>query len=317
MTVPLWYVFILFFFVSNAAPPAADQVVPSPASSRPYPPSTFTWRDLTQSEMDDWYSPIDLCMLDNTNRNSFPQAVRKNCSHLGMGGHRGCSVGMGSNNFPCYPPFKSRTSFKRGIEGYTDATKTPMLDAMYRFAKRNMSVVFIGDSTMRQKLQALECELYREDGKIRIKGSMSGILPCHTPLEVFLPNGQVVDLHGISMGPNSVNCLKGGLHRKDPHGGIFENARDIVQKLNREQGRGVFVLANVGLWYNDDELFDKIIPAILDWLKDVANEPGVQNIVTWHETMSQHWPNLIGSGYFYHRIFLRDISKISFISIIK
>jgi len=277
-------VFLLFFYVI--------------VSSEREVSKTFVWRDLTSQELDDWYSPIDLCMLQSTARNSFPAAVRKNCSHMGMGGHRGCSVGMGSNNFPCYPPFVSRKSFRRGLVGYTNASLTPLIDAFQRFARTNTSVVFIGDSTMRQKLQALECELYREDGGVKLRGSMAGILPCHTPLVVTLRDGSTVDLHGISMGPNSVNCLKGGLGKRDPHGGVFENARDIIRKLN-DQGRKVFVLANVGLWYNDDELFDRIIPGILDWLVTVAEETKVKNIVTWHETMSQHWPNTIGSGYFY------------------
>lgn len=38
------------------------------------------------------------------------------------------------------------------------------------FIKANVSVVFIGDSTMRQKLWALECELLRENHRHRLIG---------------------------------------------------------------------------------------------------------------------------------------------------
>ena len=72
-------------------------------------------------------------------------------------------------------PFVSRPSFKRGIIGFTNASLSPLVDAFTRFSKENISVVFIGDSTMRQKLMAMECELLRENHRNRLHGEISSL----------------------------------------------------------------------------------------------------------------------------------------------
>lgn len=36
----------------------------------------FEWRDLTETEMKQWYSPVDLCMLEQTDRYKYVREVR-------------------------------------------------------------------------------------------------------------------------------------------------------------------------------------------------------------------------------------------------
>jgi hypothetical protein len=256
------------------------------------------WRDLTDAEMEEWYSPIDRCVLESTNRFTSAQEIRRNCSHLGNGRWRGCAVGMGSNNFPCYPPYASaRKGFRRGVEGYTNHSHTPLVNALRSLAASGSALVLLGDSTMRQKLSALRCELMREDHRSWIDGNLRGILPCHTNITVYFDGGQAIRIHGISIGPNSVLCLKGGLGKRHPHG-IFENARDIVRRINEEDQSSTVMLANLGLWYNDELHFQRVIPDVLEWLHNVSTSAH-RNTVRWHESMAQHWENLIGSGYYY------------------
>ena len=79
--------------------------------------SKFQWRDLSDNELTQWYTPADLCVLENTEIKAFPQTTRAtNCTKYSKGSRRmHCGVGMGSNNYPCYGPFGSaRPSFKRG-----------------------------------------------------------------------------------------------------------------------------------------------------------------------------------------------------------
>jgi hypothetical protein len=45
----------------------------------------------------------------------------------------------------------------------------------------------------------------------------------------------------------------------------------------------------MGLWYNHRALYEEISPFLLDWLVRVSKESNVQNVIAWHETMSQHW----------------------------
>ena len=85
-----------------------------------------------------------------------------------------------------------------------------MNEAFHLLIQSNTSIVFLGDSTMRQKVQALECELLREDKRTRAKGNMYGILPCDTEIKIMFPDGKSLDIHSVSMGPTAVACLKGG-----------------------------------------------------------------------------------------------------------
>ena len=218
---------------------------------------------------------------------------------------------------------------------------------------------------MRQKIQALECQLLREDYRIRTQGDQFGILPCDTTLQIKFPDGREATVFAVSMGPNSVKCLKGGAQKLAPSGGIFENIKSIVERINsidssicnstttpstvdsskmstnvssspateRELsrlrtltcrgnirspspsavdrgGRNVLLVANMGLWYNEEDggmehgeirskaEFQKALPTVLSWLADTANLAGRTNVVAWHETSAQHWRSASGSGYF-------------------
>jgi hypothetical protein len=279
-------------------------LLPHVLASRPIP-GERVWRDLTEKEMSEWYSPVDRCVLESSNRFTSAQEIRRNCTYLKLGGWRGCAVGMGSNNFPCYPPFAgARKGFLRGVEGYTNHSHMPLLNAFRELAAANSALILLGDSTMRQKLAALRCELMREDHTSWIEGNLRGILPCHTNLTIhFDSNTNALRLHGISIGPNSVNCLRGGLGKRHPHG-IFENARDLLRRINEEDEQSMLVVANLGLWYNDDMVFRRVVPDVLEWLHNVSvsgpsDGKWLRNTVRWHETMAQHWSNEIGSGYYY------------------
>lgn len=178
---------------------------------------------------------------------------------------------MGNNNNPCFGPFaEGRPHFKMGVDGFTDATSTPLLKAFRRFADTNTTLIFLGDSTTRQKLQALDCEIHREDPRIRTFGNIWGILPCNTKYTIVLPDRRSIYMRIISMGPNSATCLKGGQGRNAPANGAYENAAYIIDRENNVFNRSVFVVANIGLWYNDEVEYARIMPSVLGWLQQVA-----------------------------------------------
>ena len=84
----------------------------------------FTWRDLTQAELEQWYTPTDLCMMKSADKKGYPQHIKANeCKEFSYGSSRlackltKCSdntkslfiasiysggVGMGSNKQPCF-----------------------------------------------------------------------------------------------------------------------------------------------------------------------------------------------------------------------
>lgn len=110
------------------------------------------WRDLTPSEMELWYAPVDLCVLDNPDRWLFPQEIRKqNCTHV-KGWVKGCGVGLGHVGHACHAPFASRRHFRRGMVGYTNGSATPVSDTLESLRNANAEIIFAGDSTTKQKV---------------------------------------------------------------------------------------------------------------------------------------------------------------------
>lgn len=303
----LWTYYVSNFIQVNSHPFAA------------FMDEKYAWKDLTANELKGWYSEQDLCMMKQDERTKFPRDVRmRNCStEKGWYKGRGCGVGLGNKGDPCYMPFLSRPSFKRGLNGYTDPTTKPLTEALVTLAQKNTTLVLLGDSTTRQKLQAMECAIWREDWRTDFKwvdGGRHQVLPCQTRLKITVVDykgikNSVTDLLVVSIGPNSVGCLKGGKEKHDGFaGGIFENARNLTSKVMLEGKQNVLVVANIGLWYNTVESFQQAAPPILDWLVDISTAPGFNNVVAWHETMRQHWMNSVGTGYF-DKLIVDDFEK--------
>lgn len=270
---------------------------------------TLRWRDLTLDEMTLWYSPFDICLMNSTDKGKSPQEIRRTrCEGLSrkINGKNGyCHVGMGSNKKECSPPYSGRTSYRRGIDGYTNASKKYLVRAFKRFSAGNTDVLFLGDSTMTQKRMAMDCEILRETKKVFSHGSLNIVLPCHTTTFYQIPKlTEKIGVHGVSFGPSSLNCLhnssKTMLYNKrlwtEPKN-IIELARRTVKKLNSD-GKSLFIVANMGLWYNDRVKLENSVDMVLDWLLEVSQVAYPKNYVFWHETMSQHWPNTNDNGYF-------------------
>mmetsp|Transcript_13339 Transcript_13339/g.29213 ORF Transcript_13339/g.29213 Transcript_13339/m.29213 type:complete len:429 (+) Transcript_13339:154-1440(+) len=269
----------------------------------------FRWRDLSESEMQKWFSDTDRCMLVTNSTSIYPSELRGNeCGQFSKGNKKIlCAVGMGTNNAPCFGPYSTaRPNFHRGIEGYTNFSDKPLIDAFEALISQNTTLVLLGDSTTRQKLQSMECEIRREDSRARTNGKIWGILPCETRYEVYL-GGKTMSVVVASIGPNSANCLKNGLGKRGVAGGSFENAAHIVEREMTAHNKSVLVVANSGLWYNDEVLFRSHVPPLLEWLQQVATLGGVKghkynhakhNRVAWHETVAQHWANPENTGYF-------------------
>jgi hypothetical protein len=61
--------------------------------------------------------------------------------------------------------------------------------------------------------------------------------------------------------------------------------------------RGVFIIANLGVFYNSREKFRHEIPSFLEWLNDLGSNSQAHNIIHYRETAAQHW-NHTGNGYY-------------------
>jgi hypothetical protein len=209
---------------------------------------------------------------------------------------------------PCYQPLSSRSHYKKGLAGFTDGKKEILSSTMVNLAKNNISLVFVGDSTTRQKVIAMDCQLKRESSRNYISPmDYSRVLPCYSKMYIGIDRGKYwLDLHQIGMGPNAVDCADKKLLKvhKLSHTRMFNNAQNIIHHINTVEKRRVFVIANMGLWFNQEDALEKSIPYVIDWLKDVSERTvnNLTNIVAWHETLHQHYDNDIGNGYYFKKM---------------
>ncbi len=276
------------------------------------PNPNFEWRFLTSNELADWYTATDLCMMATNDTVLFPMKIReRQCSNQKKPKVKGCGLGLGHLGQPCFQPLITRTHYRKGIIGFTDGKRPILTETMINFAKNNISIVFVGDSTTRQKVIAMDCQLKRESWKSYIYPLNYGrTLPCYSKMTIVIDRGEyTVDLHQIGMGPNAVDCMeketiskiKG---KRTYYSRMFENAELIVNHINQIEQKRVFVLANMGLWFNDEESLTKATPGVLDWLRRVSeiSVNNLPNVVAWHETLHQHYENEFGNGYYFKHL---------------
>jgi hypothetical protein len=84
---------------------------------------------------------------------------------------------------------------------------------------------------------------------------------------------------------------------------IFPNASKIVPPTPSKSTpkpityNGVYVIANIGVFYNSREKFRYDLKTFLDWLNELGNDPKHKNQVFYRETTAQHW-NHTENGYY-------------------
>jgi hypothetical protein len=124
----------------------------------------------------------------------------------------------------------------------------------------------------------MQCELERENHRIRTSNNIWGILPCTTKFWIYLPDKRSYYVRIVSLGPNSAECLSGGQGVQAPAAGAFENAAYMIDRENNVYNRSVFVVANMGLWYNSESEYSAVVPPLLEWLQQVATHNYPSNI---------------------------------------
>jgi hypothetical protein len=83
--------------------------------------------------------------------------------------------------------------------------------------------------------------------------------------------------------------------------GVYGNAAFFMNEINFIDKKNVFILANMGLWYNDEVSYLAALPPVLRWLLTIAQRKksfGLDNVIAWHETLRQHWFSAQADGYF-------------------
>ena len=141
---------------------------------------TFKWISLNKSLLENWYRPVDFCLLQiNNSEVPFMEYKNKVCKspdrqmikHCGPGfdlittikfnNISALYLGMAHRSY-CPPPLSTREYFFKAVAGYEDPQKMPLLSLLQIIRRSQRSIVFLGDSLMLQKLRAFICETERK-----------------------------------------------------------------------------------------------------------------------------------------------------------
>lgn len=137
--------------------------------------SLESWQWVDSVNVSKWYSPLDLCLLNNDTAANMDD-VLQHCRHQ-LDQHQipydkqqpiRCIAG---NSWPSKSGFCSaddivytqRYNFKRTIVGHDDPTRRPLTNFFSKLGESNGSFLLVGDSVMQQFVSAIACELEREN----------------------------------------------------------------------------------------------------------------------------------------------------------
>jgi hypothetical protein len=139
------------------------------------------WESMNTTLLHNWFSPLDLCMLNI----SEPNVDLKNYRQTKCSGERGAHgvvsyrlfCGLGSSlGKQCSSPLTTRSFFTSRLIGTLgDPNNNLLKTSLRRLAREEKAIVFVGDAISKQNQEALICELMRTD-TITVTGSLHNTL---------------------------------------------------------------------------------------------------------------------------------------------
>lgn len=235
------------------------------------------WRPLTPSEIDEWYSPSELCLLNTSDFGLRPMLSLRN--HCPDPKYRLCRVGMGHQTSLCMGPYSARKSFLYGFDEYVDAQMKPAHRLISALNSTNASIIIIGDSVGRQFFDFLHCEVRREGGRAMSTPSLlSG--------KYFLSSKMISRATDESV----------AMHFFPASEFYDQNIQNALWKLHNEHHKLLFAV-NTGLHHHHELLYQSVVRAFLSDLERFYSSKDSR--VVWLETTHQNFPNSFEqNGYF-------------------
>lgn len=132
---------------------------------------TNLWVRLNNSQIKEWLSPLDICMMKLDDSDTDVSFYRNsNCSSLAsvsesVPSQLYCNIGSSIGNKPCYPPLTTKTYFKSALkdEALGNPRSMRLRNALRALAAGGKPVVFVGDGLSKQNQDAMICEIMRTD----------------------------------------------------------------------------------------------------------------------------------------------------------
>lgn len=249
-----------------------------------------------------WYSPVAECMMSDAMAKieyfeSFEKCKfnLKSDANAAFATLQTESIAVeGLQRYHCCSTEISlqERGFLHGFKGFTDPNKKPVRELFKSLHFRNMSLIFLGDSTSSQTVNALRAELEREDG-LKIETSFEWDIT-----KTFIKKFE--DLHSISVFKSIF-----GVYSYD--GTLIIDLKmtvlgtsDLLWPLLKYLSLGCVVVVNVGhhlkhltLPNNFPFLVDNM-DAVVDFLVEINAHDRGQHIAIYRETTPTHFDSYDG-----------------------
>lgn len=121
------------------------------------------------SNLEKWYTPLDLCLLRNETNNPL-ETIMKNCEEEEKSTKFQPIRCRAGNSWPSKGGFCSsedisysnRVNLRKSVEGFDDPSVKPLKKLFSLLSEEKGALLLIGDSVMQQYYSAMACELERE-----------------------------------------------------------------------------------------------------------------------------------------------------------
>ena len=251
----------------------------------------ISW-ELSQN-LERWYQPWELCILNSTSAEDLMK-ITKECTTRhgvpldGLKSFKCRAGGLHNSKHLCqsYPGKvqRDRVHYFQAVKGYDNPDRKPLRELYELYSYTNTSMMFFGDSMMKQIFHAHSCELEREE--LMENSSMIENVFVNEVYETnLLPPTQVIFLKQFKF---SASALK--------------KFRLEVTKLAQKSDRVVIVL-NQGLHFNEnlkEEFSSTLEHAIKEHFSRMNDAFSTKSFVfIYLETAAQHFETAgIDTGYY-------------------
>jgi len=234
---------------------------------------------MTSEEYKEWYTHHEIRHLEDDNQKD------ENVGHIPFSWY--CA----------HPHLTTHPHFKMGLEGYSNVNDNklrPLLESLWSDTKKNVTLIFIGDSLTGNRIQYLLWDIKRIHGDLLDKqtievGRLSSVSPGNNyRLQIrHITTDQKIILHEAHLTLNELNQTS-GLY--------YQNAENIVDYVNLVEKKDALIMITMGAWFNEESKFKSQMTPIVKWLQTVAQRKSVKNKVVWMSAIPQHFET--SNGYY-------------------
>jgi hypothetical protein len=264
---------------------------------------------LPSSKLDDWYHPLDQCLLAD-DRNVSIDIITNDClKKIGSTDPIRpirCRVG---NTWPsrssyCDPtdiPFRKREHLLSSLSGYDLPERKVLNEFFLELGKHQGMFLMIGDSVMQQFFSAIACELEREnvwtDPNYFTNTDETRVVQYPNISAYPIGTTQRAVSHAVAtLKFLPIYHLVNGRYDKVPQAALQHLKTAVKHSLTLHST--VIILANMGLHYVDNpvtgftkkDYFDQMTIVLKYFQQIVIEHPQHLIRIVWRETTAQHFP---------------------------